>query len=1110
MLTQNGASFLPFSGSYQAPLHDHHLVPLCHHYACGVAMKKLLALHKWPSLSLSVRQIRVLVLLFALAVCAAGLAAAGVMVHYRLQAAINVYDASFVLNARAASSRLMRHQALLQRTQQALADPPGLVSQNEFFWLQRAGVSGSGSEEVSTRAQALAFAWRQLGAIDADDGNAWLLNTGAQDVYLIPQNAAQARIQLDHPGLRTTVVAGITHQFAAAGLLTQLAAQPRQTLVLAPAADPLSGEPVLRLATLLQPRSDRPAGSAPMVLALDLPVRSIAPPSALFGADLGLVLQRGGELLSASPPSIALQRILQLLQSRHTRLDTHTQWQLVRDGGMRFSVLFVRPLGVPGWYAVARVGGGQIWQDIAQGTLLLAAACAALMAALLCWAWLVDRRILRPTEQQSQRIQESESLNQGVFQTAPVGLMVVGLAQGDLLKINDLARAFWADAGAAERDFLIAHCQHLAQATGQLDATLHFATTVAGQGGLRNLQVRLIEMRVANSPALLITLDDDTDTHAAERRMKQLLAETAKANRAKSEFLATMSHEIRTPLNGMLGGVELLAMTPLDIEQQDRLEVIRRSSAALITTLNDVLDFSKIEAGEMQVRPHPAPLLALIENIARNFAPLASHKGIALHCLIAPELPAEVNIDAGRVEQVLGNLLSNAIKFTSQGRVTLAVTRVPGVPALEIKVCDTGPGISTEDQPLLFEPFVQAEQTDTRRFEGTGLGLSICKRLVMLMEGSIQLSSELGSGSCFTVHLPFTTQADTALVLPDLAGITVQLVLSAEPMQYEMGRWLRASGASVLEGVAPHPAAILLSDEAGLVIYAQTQPPQTCIVLQQEGPLHARALTSPVYFSSVARLALLDLLLQLSRPDALLAAPAAPADFALPFSLRILLVEDHEVNQIVMRKQLQHLGQQVDVVSNGEEALAQLARGSYQLVMTDIQMPRMDGYELARRMREQGYQMPMAALSARVFQDESQRCAAVGIAWYLSKPLRTDQLAQLLQQVVQSLPAYADDAATAYGGPDNTALAHANDGLPDAVISKALRADMQALSMAYEADDLMAWQNRLHALSGALAVLDYPVEARHCRDMELGATSACLARQEDWEELKNMLTDILG
>lgn len=507
---------------------------------------------------------------------------------------------------------------------------------------------------------------------------------------------------------------------------------------------------------------------------------------------------------------------------------------------------------------------------------------------------------------------------------------------------------------------------------------------------------------------------------------------------AKSQFLAAMSHEIRTPMNGVLGMNELLLGTPLNARQRRFAETVKSSGEALLGVINDILDFSKIEAGRMELEHAPFDLHALVEDVAELFAERGQAKGVQLLCRIAPELPQRVEGDALRLRQVVSNLVSNAVKFTASGHVLLEARRAAdGSGRVEIAVRDTGMGMEPEVCAKLFQPFIQADQSTTRRFGGTGLGLAISHQLVRLMGGSIAVESRTGEGSCFSVQLPLAAVADGGgEPLPSLDGKRV-FVLDAHAIGRRiLQELLEASGARVDVAEAPQRACQLLREAAAagspyLALVANADGPpgggewlarvgdeiaEAAPVVLLAAVAHAGAEAGlPVGVAAcLAKPARRGDLLQTlaglavrSVAAAPVAAQKTPRPVPLPGG-RLLLVEDSPVNREVALAMLEPLGCRVDVAGNGDEALDAIARTRYDLVLMDCMMPVMDGFEATRRIRageliRPGRRLPVVALTANALSQDRARCLDAGMDDYLSKPFAGAALRAMVEKWV--LPA---------------------------------------------------------------------------------------------------------
>ncbi len=612
-----------------------------------------------------------------------------------------------------------------------------------------------------------------------------------------------------------------------------------------------------------------------------------------------------------------------------------------------------------------------------------------------------------------------------VFTSARFGEIIDNLAADQHWRADDLFERLPLDEQRRVHGLLIRTLK------GQ-DAQLDIECAIQTHAGLVWLEyVGRVTERSSSGVALRMVgvMRDVTRRREAQDQLEQARsqAELARqqaesANAAKDEFLANISHEIRTPLNGVIGMNNLLAQTSLNTEQRQYVDLLGSSGRALLALVNDVLDYSRIEAQKLILEQVRFPLQRWLWEVVQPQRIAAQAKGLILNASHDPDLPEDAVGDPGRLRQVLTNLLSNAIKFTQQGSIDVRL-RLGMQEAerfwLTLEVRDTGIGIDRGKQHSIFDAFVQADTSTSRRYGGTGLGLSICAKLVQMMGGQIELDSEPGQGSSFVVHVPVGfAQADSPLTQFDfqaeggaLAPVAVhpsraarfdEPAESAESLDVELPSVLPppinpgADGQKHLPSGAYDDAPPILppvkdpfdTEQAGLEPPAPVPAPLTVQVPQDS----AATLTARV------------------RPRAQNSPAANTAQAQGPYrDQRALVVDDHAVNQLLASKLLESMGFAVDVAADGMQAVEMTVRRGYQLVLMDVQMPVLDGLQACAEIRAWELEKskphtPIVAVTANASAQDREQALAAGMDAYLSKPLTSEALVATVRVLLRESP----------------------------------------------------------------------------------------------------------
>jgi PAS domain S-box-containing protein len=709
-------------------------------------------------------------------------------------------------------------------------------------------------------------------------------------------------------------------------------------------------------------------------------------------------------------------------------------------------------------------------------------------------------------------LRESEERFRRIIERAPVGYFELDL-QGRFAFFNDatcdilgtsaaeLPSRSHADVADPSSRTRLSDTFERVQSTGETAQSVDWVL-VRGDGTRRfaDSSIALLRDRRGRATGFSVFVRDITERKRSEALLRAKLAAEA-ANRTKSEFLASMSHEIRTPLNAIIGLVELLLNSHLRPDQREDLDVVKSSAYALLAIINNVLDFSKIEAGKLSLERTPFSLEQFLQDSVKIMAMKAHAKGLELAYRTEANAPDALVGDPNRLRQIVLNLMDNAIKFTEHGQVVVHVrcTEAAGdAVRLQFTVSDTGIGIPADRQLRIFEAYDQGDASVSRRYGGTGLGLAVSTQLVRLMGGRIGLRSRPGKGSAFGFSARFgragTDAGSPRPVLPGLRGRTV-LVVDDNPAARDITvEHLTRAGASATQASDAASARRLIGAGGPQIVLVDSDMPG------EDGFDFARWLRGPAEFAGTVVLMLTfphlkrkpecaplgvvtlvkpfgarELMKALAGDEETPEVPTAPPPLPLRARapLRVLVVEDTPFNQRFIMRLMERWGHIAILATDGRQAVAEFARGLFDLILMDVQMPEMDGLEAAaaiRALEQDGRRTPIIAMTAHAVSGDRKRCLSAGMDEYVSKPIDVEVLQTSIARLTATgVPAVPSSSPAR--GPDLLKSFDDDAGFMREVVQVFLEdypRQLASLRQAAGDGDAAAFRRAAHSLKGML------------------------------------------
>ncbi|MEG0278832.1 MAG: two-component system sensor histidine kinase RcsC [Morganella sp. (in: enterobacteria)] len=606
--------------------------------------------------------------------------------------------------------------------------------------------------------------------------------------------------------------------------------------------------------------------------------------------------------------------------------------------------------------------------------------------------WILERRIFMPAENNAVRLEEHEQFNHKIVASAPVGICILRTQDGTALLSNELAHNYWRMLSFEDRNRIGLLIKEKRQGMEDM---------VTRNGG--HLQVSFVHSRYQNEEVAICVLVDISARVQLESSLQEVAQAAEQANQSKSMFLATVSHELRTPLYGIIGNLELLQSMAHSQDAQRLLGTMNNSSSLLLKIISDILDFSKIESKQLKIETREFNFREHIHFVVANYLPLVAKKHLSLYCFMEKNVPELVCNDPVRMQQVIANLFNNAIKYTQVGMVCIHVY-VHG-DYLHVDIKDTGGGISDDELRQLFDPFYQIIPNTDSPSQGTGLGLPICEKLISLMDGDMIVESQKEVGSLFGIRFPLYTAYRSGC--PDIEPLTFPLVFEFNNRvlaDYMQRTWSEIAPVLLcMNECADLSQAVVITDkvtplmkQARLLIELNACYTDKPVPQGGNHWLHNTHQLDGLYEFITDRLDN-----RKEEPDDM--PPPALADDQQANYVRILIVDDHPINRHLLSDQLHLFGFHTATADDGLDALNFLETHEVDIILSDVNMPNMNGYDLTRALRGKGVVLPVIGITANAMAEERERCLAAGMNDCLSKPVSMQSLRTMMQKYVQEI-----------------------------------------------------------------------------------------------------------